>query len=187
VADEPFARLVEIACHDMRTPLATVTGFAKTMLRDEGLGEREARFVGMIDEASAQIGDLIGELALAAHIASGRYDPVLAEADTLELASAAGNARVAVEGAGATVETHVQAVERSLAALALAGLRYGRQQQISWVVAGRELTLAPLTPEAAAIVSGATPRDLGSLVARMVIGRLGGSLEAAGEALRVTL
>jgi hypothetical protein len=141
----------------------------------------------MIDEASAQIGELVGELALAARIASGRYDPVLAEADTLALASASGDARVVVGGIGAAVETHIQAVEGALGALALCALRYGRLQEISWTVAGRELTLTRVTAEAAPVVSGAAPRDLGALVSRMVIERLGGSLELDGERLRVSL
>jgi len=31
--DNQFARLVMLACHDLRTPLATVHGFAHTLAR----------------------------------------------------------------------------------------------------------------------------------------------------------
>ena len=33
--DSEFARLVSLACHDLRTPLATVNGFARTLTRFE--------------------------------------------------------------------------------------------------------------------------------------------------------
>ena len=46
VAAQDFPRLVTLACHDLRTPLATVNGFAKTLLRGGELDERTLRFVG---------------------------------------------------------------------------------------------------------------------------------------------
>ena len=35
-----FARLVTLACHDLRTPLATVNGFAKTLVRGGQLDDQ---------------------------------------------------------------------------------------------------------------------------------------------------
>ena len=52
---------------------------------------------------------------------------------------------------------------------------------------GRELSLAPVTAAAAPVVTGEEVRDLGSLVGRAVIEALGGSLELAGDTLRVRL
>jgi hypothetical protein len=49
------------------------------------------------------------------------------------------------------------------------------------------LTLAPVTAAAAPIVSGEEVRDLGSLVARLAVEALGGSLELDGRSLRVAL
>ena len=104
--DSEFARLVSLACHDLRTPLATVHGFATTLERGGGLEPPADRYVEMINAASAQIAELIDELSLVARIESGRYDPTLREADTLELAQAAaarlGEDRVRVTGSGAT-------------------------------------------------------------------------------------
>ena len=37
--DTSFARLVSLACHDVRTPLATVHGFVKTLARTAELEE----------------------------------------------------------------------------------------------------------------------------------------------------
>ena len=184
MADQDFARLVSLACHDLRTPLATVNGFAKTLMRSGELGERDARFVGMIGEAADQLAALLDLLGLAARIAGNRYEPLLGEADTLELASSA-DERIAVEGSGEPIETDVDALRGSLEALAIAAARHGGVPAVTWTVAGRELTLAPVTEEAAPIVAGESPRDLGALIARMVIEQLGGSLALEGETLRV--
>ncbi len=84
-SDEQFAGLVGIACHDLRTPLATVHGFARTLQRTP-LGEPHDRYVEMIDAASLQITELLEELALVARIELGRYEPMLDIVDSLELA-----------------------------------------------------------------------------------------------------
>src|SRR5690349_6153232 len=107
--DNAFARLVSLACHDLRTPLATVHGFATTLERGGGLEPPADRYVEMINAASAQLAELIDELSLAARIESERYDPTPREANTLELARAAGarlgEDRVRVTGSGASLET----------------------------------------------------------------------------------
>ena len=82
-----FPSLVSLACHDLRTPLATVQGFAKTMLRlDELDEEKRLRYLGLIDSAADELVVLLDLLALAARIEGGRYDPVVREADSLALA-----------------------------------------------------------------------------------------------------
>src|SRR5918912_2724998 len=120
--DTSFPRLVSLACHDLRTPLATVHGFARTIARSSDLGEPTSRYVEMIEAASAQLAELLDELSLAARIESGRYDPTTMEADSLELAQGAaerlGEERVGVEGEGATVRVDVPAVGAALSALA---------------------------------------------------------------------
>ena len=102
--DSSFSKLVSLAAHDLRTPLATVSGFAKTLIRGDSLGDPAARYVGMIDAAAAQMVELLDELGLAARIEGGRYDPILREADTLALARGAaaelGEDRVRVGGPG---------------------------------------------------------------------------------------
>jgi len=118
--DTYFAKLVSLGCHDVRTPLATVHGFAKTLERVTELEPPADRYVEMIGKASAEMAELLDELSLAARIESGRYEPVLREVDTLELARAARVAarrgRVSVEGDGATVSTDVDAVGRGVSA-----------------------------------------------------------------------
>jgi signal transduction histidine kinase len=183
---EGFPRVVSLACHDLRTPLATVMGFAKTLSRGGTLGERESRFVGLIEAATDQMASLLDLLALAARIESDRYEPVRSEADTLELATTA-DERVAVEGSGETIETDATSIRRSLESLGRCAAIHGGVEQVTWVVEGRRLTLSPLVGDAAAVVSGESPRDLGSLVARLAIEHNGGSLAVDGDTLRVSL
>src|SRR6266536_2588237 len=181
---ERFPRLVSLACHDLRTPLATIYGFARTLTRSDDLDERSARFLGMIEEASEQMTLLLDELGVASRIEAGRWEPVLMEADTLELASSK-DERIAARGEGTTLETEAEAVGHALESLALAAARFGPADRVTWEVHGRELELSPVLPDAAKVVTGEELRDLGSLVARMVIENLGGSLELDGETLRV--
>ncbi len=191
--DLDFARLVSLACHDLRTPLATVHGFARTLVNGGGLEPPNDRYVEMIDAASAQLAELLDELSLAARLADGRYEPMLREADTLELARGAAarlNAeeeRVAVSGEGATIETDVASMERGIAALAQSALRHGGFDEVTIEVAGMELRISPVTPASAPVVLGDDLRDLGAAVAARLVTRLGGSLAIGGQALVVRL
>jgi signal transduction histidine kinase len=185
-AQRSFPRLVSLACHDLRTPLATVYGFARTLGRTSDLDERSARFLQMIEEASGQMTDLLDQLGVAARIEAKRWDPGMREADTVTLATV-DDERISVVGDGETIETEPEAVGRSLRALAEAALRYGPAEAVTWDVRGRELALSPVLPPAAPVLVGEEPRDLGSLVARTVIEALGGSIELADGTLHVAL
>jgi signal transduction histidine kinase len=185
-AGDRFPRVVSLACHDLRTPLATVYGFARTLIRAGELDERTLRFLGMIEEAAEQMTVLLDELGTASRIESGRWEPGLREIDTLRLATS-GDERVEVTGQGEIVTTDAELMARSLEALAVAAARHGPVDRVTWSVQARVLELAPITAEAGRVVTGEELRDLGSIVARYVIEELGGSLELAGDVLRVSL
>lgn len=178
-----FPRLVSLACHDLRTPLATVHGFAKTILRQDGIDETTARWLGMIDAATDELAALLDELSLAARIESDRYEPVTREADSLELARAA---VPEASGSGAPTQVDVDVVVRSLAALARAASRHGGVA-VELEVRGAEIEIAPVVPEAAAIVLGDELKDLGAAVAVRSLRALGGTVELDGERLLVRL
>jgi len=189
--DSSFARLVSLACHDVRTPLATVHGFAKTLERTVELEAPADRYVEMIEAASAQLAELIDELSLASRIESGRYEPTLREADTLELAQAAaarlGEDRVQVSGSGAAIETDGDALERGLAALFQSALRHGGLDGVEVEVNGVDVRLSRVTAASAPVVLGEDLRDLGAAVAARLVARLGGSLSVEGETLAIRL
>ena len=181
-----FARIVSLGCHDLRTPLAAVSGFAKTLERVGELDERNAHFVSLIDGAADELTELIDQLGVLARIEAGSYAPVLESADTLALASST-DERVLVTGGGEAIDTAVPDLSRSLEALAIAAVRHGELDQVTWTVRGRELELAPVTAAAGPIVTGADLRDFGAAIAGRVIEALGGSLSLEGETLLVKL
>src|SRR5437588_10725604 len=76
-ADNDFARLVSLACHDLRTPLATVHGLAKTLIRMGELDEQPARSVEMVGAAASELAELLDELALVSRMQGGRYEPAV--------------------------------------------------------------------------------------------------------------
>jgi signal transduction histidine kinase len=187
--DATFARLVSLACHDVRTPLATVHGFVKTLERTAELQPPADRYLEMIGAASAQMAELLDELSLVARIEGGRYDPALRPADTLELARHAQERLegVAVAGEGAVIETDVEAIDRGVSALVQCTLRHGGLDEVSVVVRGAEIDVSPVTPASAPVVLGEDLRDLGAAVAVRLIRRLGGDVSLAGDTLTIRL
>ncbi|MGZ4282069.1 MAG: histidine kinase dimerization/phospho-acceptor domain-containing protein [Gaiellaceae bacterium] len=188
--DTSFSRLTTLACHDLRTPLATVHGFART-LEQSKLEEPAAGYVAMIGQASRELAELIDELALAARIDGGRYDPVLREVDSLELARSAaerlGEDRVVVGGSGEAVRVDPEPAARSLAALAQSALRHGGLETVELAVHGRAIRLFPVARAAAPVVLGEQLRDLGAGVAVRHLRALGATLQLDGETLVVSL
>ena len=190
-ADSSFPRLVSLAAHDLRTPLATIHGFAQTLIRMGDLGEPKQRYMEMIDAASRQLTELLDELGTAARIEGGRYEPSLQPVDTLELAHAAaeqlGEERVRVSGTGAEVQVDPEPTERGVSALAQAALRHGGLEEVELRVDGTALALSPVTAASAPVVLGQELRDLGAAVAVRVVEALGGSVDLDGETLTVRL
>ena len=176
-----FPSLVSLACHDLRTPLATVQGFAKTMLRAEELdAEKRSRYLGLIDAASDELVVLLDLLSIAARIEDGRYDPVLHEADSLALAPEGAS------GTGATVNVDPEAVAGALRSLARAAARHGGVE-VSTSVDGPRISIEPVAAAAAPIVLGEEQKDLGAAVAVRLLRALGADVTVEGARLTVTL
>ncbi len=188
---QSFAGLVNLACHDLRTPLATVRGFAKTLVRLEPLTERTAKHLRMIEEAAGQMSSQLEQLALVARIEEGRYEPALQQVDSLELAHAAGaklaEGSFAVGGLGSPVTVDVEPVERALAAFADCALRHGGLERVALQVEGAEIRISPTTVESAPVLVGEELRDLGSAAARRLVEALGGSVSLDSDSLLVRL
>jgi signal transduction histidine kinase len=189
--DTSFAKLVTLACHDVRTPLATVHGFIKTLERMAELEPPADRYVDMIGQASEQMAGLLDALSLAARIEGGRYDPVLRDVETLELARSAqerlGDDRVRVSGEGAAISTDKDAADQAVSALVRCALRHGGLEEVTVVVRGSELEVSPVTAASARVVLGEDLRDLGAAVAVRAIAALGGSVSVDGETLTIKL
>jgi signal transduction histidine kinase len=170
-----------LACHDLRTPLATVHGFAQTLLRLETLDEeKQQRYLSLIESASTELAQLLDLLSLVARIEGGRYEPVTREVDSLELAPEGAT------GIGSPVVVEPEAVERALAALARAAARHGGVD-VSVSVDGPRIAIEPVVASAGPVVLGEEQKDLGAAVAVRLVRALGGDVALAGERLTVTL
>jgi len=190
-ADSSFPRLVSLAAHDLRTPLATIHGFAQTMIRMGDLGEPKQRYMEMVDTAARQLAELLDELGTAARIEDDRYEPSLQPMLSLGLAQSAaielGEDRVHVSGEGREVHVDPESTERGIAALAQAALRHGGLEEVNLHVDGATLTLSPVTASSAPVVLGEELRDLGAAVAVRVVRAIGGSVELDGDKLTIKL
>jgi two-component system, OmpR family, sensor histidine kinase KdpD len=188
--DERFARLVSLACHDLRTPLATVYGFTRTLARTE-LEAPADRYVEMIKAASDQLDMLIEELAILARIEAGSFDPHLVEVDSLQLASEAAaeleEGRVEVAGSGGAVRVPEKEMRRALAQLARAASRHGGLDSVSLAVDGATVTISPVTRASAPVLLAVELRDLGAASATALIRALAGSVEVEDDRLVVEL
>ena len=189
-SEDGFARFVSLAVHDLRTPLATVSGFAHTLERSEEIGEPAGRYLGMIQAAAEQMSELLESLGLVARIERGSYEPPIAEADTLELARAAEESlggQASASGSGGAVRVDREGVERALAAFARCALRHGALERVELAVDGPVVTIGPVTPETGPIILGEDLKDLGAAAARRLVEALGGSLSLEGDRLLVRL
>jgi signal transduction histidine kinase len=190
-SDTSFSRLVSLAAHDLRTPLATINGFAQTLARTGDLDPPNDRYIDMIVQASGQLAELLDELGLAARIEGERYEPNLQSIDTLELARAAqeqlGEERVNVAGDGGRVEVDVESTLRGVSALVQAALRHGGLDEVNVTADGHTIAIRPVTDSSGAVVTGADLRDLGAAVAVRLVVALGGSVELDGETVVVRL
>jgi signal transduction histidine kinase len=184
-ADTSFPRLVSLAAHDLRTPLATIHGFAQTLVRMGDLGEPKQRYLEMIDLAAKQLAELLDELGLAARIEGGGYEPNLQPADTHELAAGAaeelGADRVVVSGNGAQVSVDRESMQRGVSALVQAALRHGGLEQVNARADGRTISISPVTASSGPVLLGQDLRDLGAAVAVLLIRAHGGSVELDGD------
>ena len=188
MTDARFPRVVSLACHDLRTPLATIFGFARTLTRAGDLDERTMRFLGMIEEASEQMTGLLDELGVAARIEGDRWEPALREAPTRSSSRRSDDERIAVEGDGRDDRDRAGGRRRRRCSRSRSPRRAtGPRSRSPGASTAATLELSPITADAAPVVTGESFRDLGSLVARMVIEELGGSLALDGETLRVRL
>lgn len=188
--DTRFPRLVALACHDLRTPLATVHGFARTLAR-EGLEEPGARYVEMIEAASRQLAELLDELALVARIEAGRFEPRPVELNSLELARAAAaeleDGVVQVRGEGASVYIEEDATRRSVRQLARATRRHGGLESVDLDVEGPVLAISPVSATAPGVVTGEDLRELGAAASVAFLRAAGATVELEGDRLLLTL
>jgi signal transduction histidine kinase len=188
--DERFVQAMRMACHDLRTPLAVVSGFARTLARTE-LAAPTDRHVQMIVDASDQLEELVDELTIMVGIQGGRFAPQLNDVDSLELARAAAAeleaGRVDVAGAGQTVRVPEKETRRAVRQLARAASRHGGVDSVRLDVDGASLAISPVTRSSAPVLLGEDSKELGALAASALLRAVGSSVDVEGERLVVRL
>jgi signal transduction histidine kinase len=189
VAPDPFAQLVSLACHDLRTPLATASGFARTLQRLDQIGQPADRYAEMIGAAADQMAALLDLLSAAARVEDGRFEPERRPVDSRQLADAAAQRadeeRMVVTGEGEEVETDPHWAALSLNALAEAARRHGGLEQVTLAVNGAEIAIGPIVDNAGAIAVGQELRDFAAAVGARVLQAGGAAVEADAERLLV--
>jgi signal transduction histidine kinase len=189
VASQSFAQLVSLACHDLRTPLATASGFARTLQRLDGIEHPADRYAEMIGAAADQLAALLDLLSAAARIESDRFEPQLRSSNVRELADAAAarleDGRVSVEGEGANVSADPEWAAVALSALAEAARRHGGLDRITIRVDGSGVSITPVVEDAGPIAIGEDLRDFAAAVGVAVLQTSKATVELDGESLRV--
>jgi signal transduction histidine kinase len=189
VAQQTFSQLVSLACHDLRTPLATASGFARTLQRLDDIGEPAGRYVEMIGAAADQMADLLDLLGAAARVEDERFEPQPQQTNARELADAAAqrlpDGAASVGGEGAPVEIDPRWAAVSLGALAEAARRHGGLERIELAVDGSTVEISPIVDGAGAIAIGDDLRDFSAAVGTKVLRAAGATVELDGDRLRV--
>jgi signal transduction histidine kinase len=189
VAPQTFAQLVSLACHDLRTPLATASGFARTLERLDDLSPPADRYVEMIAAAADQMAELLNLLGAAARLEDGRFEPHLQPLNTRELADAAAqrlpDGAASVAGEGAPVESDARWAAVSLGAVAEAARRHGGLQEIAFGVDGPTVEISPIVDGAGEIATGHELRDFPAAVGARVLRATGATVTFDGDRLLV--
>jgi signal transduction histidine kinase len=186
---QTFAQLVSLACHDLRTPLATASGFARTLQRLDEIQDPAKRYIEMIGAATDQLADLLDLLSVMARIEVGRFEPQLRSANTRELVDAAArrieDGRVVAEGDGGEVQADPEWAAVALSSLAEAARRHGGLEQVTVRADGSVVSVAPIVANAGAVAIGDDLRDFAAAVGVQVLAACDTAVELDGATLNV--
>jgi signal transduction histidine kinase len=186
---QTFAQLVSLACHDLRTPLATASGFARTLERLDEIQDPAKRYVEMVGAATDQLADLLDLLSVLARIQTGRFEPQLRSTHTRELVDASArrieDGRVVAEGDGAEVRADPEWAAVALSSIAEAARRHGGLEQVTMRADGPVVSVAPIVENAGPIAMGDDLRDFGAAVGVQVLAAFDAPVELDGGTLNV--
>ena len=190
--DDPrFPEFVSLACHDLRTPLATVAGFASTLVRMGDIDEQQLRYLTLINAAATQLGEIIDDLGVVARIEGGRFEPAREPVDSLDLVTMAaeqlGNGAMRVTGSGAAVQLDRGLGVRAVCSMVTAARRHGGVEMVDVTVDGTGVELSPVSAETADIVRGDDLRDLAAAAGRRSLEAQGATVTARDGALLIAL
>jgi two-component system phosphate regulon sensor histidine kinase PhoR len=193
--DSHFAEHVSVACHDLRTPLATVYGFARTLERLGGLDDRQMRYLGMVVAGAQELTRLIDDLATLTRLERGIQTIERGRVDLTELVDTVATEAADRHAPGRTIYApnhghgHAETDHR-LAVAAVSGLVDGalrldpHADRIELTADGSSVLLGPLSANALQLYAQAD-RDLRLAAARATLDALDATVVVEREHLRV--
>jgi len=176
-----FPLLVREACHDLRTPLATAYGFARTLERIGGLDDQQQRYLRFIVASCEEQTRLIDAVATLARRSCGT---LASKPEPISLGQAASDAAADVEqrlGDGrcvallssddaALVLADEEHAASALATLAEAALRLDPSlREVGMERRGTTLHLGPVSQEAIDQLAAADGRDVRVVAAHALL------------------
>ena len=190
-----LGRLMSAIAHDLRTPLATIYGFAKTIERGGGLDERQERFLGLIIAAAADMDRMIENVSTVGHIAEERMSvdraasaPTRSRRPRSRRCRSAPTAAsvVCAPASAALVDTDADRAARAVALVAEAALRLEPSRQEAYLQRRRRRpSAAARSPSSCCPGSRPTAATCRSRRRRIVLAHLGATLVTEGEELVV--
>jgi K+-sensing histidine kinase KdpD len=194
---ELLARTIGPACHELRSPLAVVYGFAKMLAGSKSLDETARRYVDSVVGGAQRLDELLDELGGIGRIAGGRQRPQVESIAVREVVERVreqpGNA-ARVRNAGGGDDVHVKvdpewAVESLAAIIDALCVEEGATMDVDWTSSHSDVQVW-VRPRSATFTIDVSPEksSLRLAHARMRARAMGGSLDGEADgAVRLVL
>lgn len=184
------------ACHELRSPLAVVYGFARMLENADGIDEAaRAKYVGQIVRSAERLDLMLDDLSKIGRVAAGRVHPQLESlalaAVVDDLAATSANERRLQVDPGADVHVKVDRgwLTESLQAI-IDGLCFedGIDLRLTWRHEPHDVQVH-IVPNSTFPMVDVEPdkSGLGISLARMRVVAMGGTFDGSGDRVVVTL
>lgn len=184
------------ACHELRSPLAVVYGFARMLEGSPNIEEpAREKYIGQIVRSAERLDRMLDDLSKIGRIAAARVHPQLEHVPLRSIvddlcATTTNEGRLAVDpGADVTVKADPTWLTESLQAI-VDGLCFedGIDVRLTWRHEAHEVQLH-LVPNSSFPMVDVEPdkSGLGISLARMRVIAMGGTFEGSGDRIVITL
>jgi K+-sensing histidine kinase KdpD len=184
------------ACHELRSPLAVVYGFARMLENADGLDDAaREKYVGQIVRGAERLDLMLDDLSKIGRVASGRTTPQLEHVHLRTVvddlcATSTNDGRLRVDpGADVTVKVDPGWLAESLQAI-IDGLCFedGIDVRLTWRHEPHDVQLQVVPNSTFPMVDVEPDKSgLGISLARMRVVAMGGAFDGSGDRVVVTL
>lgn len=183
------------ACHELRSPLAVVYGFARMLEGDEGLDERSRNYIKQVVRGAERLDHMLDDLSKLGRVAAGRMKPQVESVGIRSivdvLAAAEPNqGRLHVDpGTDVTLKADPAWLSESLQATVDAlCFEEGIDLRLSWRLEPHDVHIQ-LVPNSSFPMIDIEPEksSLGLSLARMRVVSMGGSFDGGGDRVSIVL